>query len=147
MFNAIKPKPITKAQGDKGLMYVEVSLLMLWLTRDQHTISSLDEAKWLEIRTTMESRWLKAVNLEAKPLHIIAHGIDICIGTWSGKIDLTVTPMDDFQVVIGIDFLGKLKAVPLPFLRSMAILEEKTPSMVHAVQGKGSKPCFFQQCK
>ncbi|RVX07638.1 hypothetical protein CK203_025243 [Vitis vinifera] len=42
-------------------------------------------------------------------------------------------PMDDFKMVLGMDFLQKVKAVPLPFLRSMAILEEEKPCMVPTV--------------
>ncbi|RVW49003.1 hypothetical protein CK203_081013 [Vitis vinifera] len=41
--------------------------------------------------------------------------------------------MDDFKMVLGMDFLQKVKAVPLPFLRSMAILEEEKPCMVPTV--------------
>ena len=43
-----------------------------------------------------------------------------------------MAPMDNFKMVLRMDFLQKVKAVPLPFLRSMAILEEK-PCMVLTV--------------
>ena len=36
------------------------------------------------------------------------------------KIDFTVTPIDDFKIVVGVDFLRQVRAVPIPFLRSMA---------------------------
>ncbi|RVW76807.1 Transposon Ty3-I Gag-Pol polyprotein [Vitis vinifera] len=55
------------------------------------------------------------------------------IGSWEGRVDFTVAPMDDFKMVLGMDFLQKVKAVPLPFLRSMAILEEEKPCMVPTV--------------
>ena len=38
--------------------------------------------------------------------------------------------MNDFKMVLGMDFLQKVKVVPLPFLRSMAILEEEKLCMV-----------------
>ncbi|RVW46127.1 hypothetical protein CK203_076184 [Vitis vinifera] len=41
--------------------------------------------------------------------------------------------MDDFKMVLGMDFLQKVKAMPLPFLRSMVILEEEKPCMVPTV--------------
>ncbi|RVX14519.1 Transposon Ty3-I Gag-Pol polyprotein [Vitis vinifera] len=41
--------------------------------------------------------------------------------------------MDDFKMVLGMDFLEKVKAVPLLFLRSMAILEEEKPCMIPTV--------------
>ena len=59
------------------------------------------------------------------------------IGPWEGKVDFTVAPMDDFKIVIRMDFLRQVKVVPIPFLRSMAILEEKAPCMVPTItEGK-----------
>ncbi|RVW41263.1 hypothetical protein CK203_085133 [Vitis vinifera] len=55
------------------------------------------------------------------------------IGSWEGRIDFTVAPMDDFEMVLGMDFLQKVKVVPLPLLRSMAILEEEKPYMILTV--------------
>ena len=55
------------------------------------------------------------------------------IDSWEGRIDFTVAPMDDFKMVLGMDFLQRVKAVPLPFLRSMAILEEEKPCMVPTI--------------
>ena len=61
------------------------------------------------------------------------------IGPWEGKIDFTVAPMDDFKIVIGIDFLRQVRAVPIPFLRSMAILEEEAPCMVPTITESKAK--------
>ena len=55
------------------------------------------------------------------------------ISSWEGRVDFTVAPMDDFKMVLGMDFLQKVKAMPLPFLRSMTILKEKKPCMVPMV--------------
>ena len=61
------------------------------------------------------------------------------IGPWEGKVNLTVAPMDDFKIVMGMDFLCQVKAVPIPFLRSMAILEEEAPCMVPTVTESKAK--------
>ena len=55
------------------------------------------------------------------------------IGSWEGRVDFTVAPMDDFKMVLGMGFLQKVKVVPLPFLRSMVILKEEKPCMVPTV--------------
>ena len=45
--------------------------------------------------------------------------------------------MDDFKIVIGMDFLRQVKVVSVPFLRLMAILEEEAPCMVPTItEGK-----------
>ncbi|RVW89536.1 hypothetical protein CK203_043645 [Vitis vinifera] len=41
--------------------------------------------------------------------------------------------MDDFKMVLGMDFLQKVKVVPVPFLGSMAILEEEKSCMVPTI--------------
>ena len=48
-------------------------------------------------------------------------------------LGFTVAPMDDFKIVIGMDLLCQVKAVPIPFQRSMAILEEEAPCMVPTI--------------
>ena len=54
-------------------------------------------------------------------------------GTWEGKIDFMVAPVDDFKIVLGMDFLRKVKVMPLPFLRSMVSPEEEMPCVVSIV--------------
>ena len=55
------------------------------------------------------------------------------IGSLEGRVNFTVAPMDDFKMVLRMDFLQKVKAVPLPFLRSMVVLEEEKSCMVPTV--------------
>ncbi|RVW13292.1 hypothetical protein CK203_103430 [Vitis vinifera] len=117
LLNALKAKPVPKTPQSKRSMYVE----------------ALDEAKRLELQASKEGGWLKAVNSTAKPSHEVARGVTMHIRSWEGKIDFIVAPMDDFKMVLGIDFLQKVKVVPLPFLRSMAILEKEKPCMVPTV--------------
>lgn len=98
-----------------------------------HNIVLEDEAKRLELQASKKWGWLKVVNFVAKPLHGIAHEMAICISSWEGKVDFMVTPMDDFKVMLRMDFLRKVKAMPLSFLCSMAILEEETSCTVPTV--------------
>ncbi|RVW59568.1 hypothetical protein CK203_103307 [Vitis vinifera] len=34
---------------------------------------------------------------------------DYAHGSWEGRVDFTVAPMDDFKMVLGMDFLQKVK--------------------------------------
>ena len=86
----------------------------------------------------MSQGWLKAVNSAAKPSQGVARGVTIKIGPWEGKIDFTVAPIDDFKIVIGMDFLLQVRAM-LPFLRSMAILEDEAPCMVPTIAESKAK--------
>ncbi|RVW50369.1 RNA-directed DNA polymerase-like [Vitis vinifera] len=138
LLNALKAKPMPKTPQSKGLMYVEAlvngkATKALVDTGAIHNFVSEDEARRLELQASKEGGWLKAVNSAAKPSHGVARGVTMHIGSWERRVDFTVAPMDDFKMVLGMDFLQKVKAVPLPFLRSMAILEEEKPCMVPTV--------------
>ena len=129
LLNALKVKPMPKTPQSKGLMYVEA----LVNTGATHNFVSEDEARRLELQASKEGEWLKAINSAAKPSHGVARGVTMHIGSWEGRVDFTVVPMDDFKMVLGMDFLQKVKVVPLPFLPSMAILEEEKSCMVTTV--------------
>ena len=51
--------------------------------------------------------------------------MDVSIGEWHGQENLTVVTMDNFDVVLGLEFLDKVKAVLLPYTNTMCILEGK----------------------
>nr|CAN77324.1 hypothetical protein VITISV_012650 [Vitis vinifera] len=138
---ATKAKSMPKMPQSKELMYVEAlvngkatkALVDTGVTSVTHNFVLEDETKRLELQASKEGGWLKAVNSAAKPSHGVARGVAMHIGSWEGMVDFTVAPMDDFKMVLGMDFLQKVKAVPLPFLCSMVILEEEKPCMVPTV--------------
>ena len=55
------------------------------------------------------------------------------LGTWSGPIDYLVVLMDDFKVVLGLEFLDKVQAFPIPFANSMCIVDDEKSCMVPTV--------------
>ena len=66
------------------------------------------------------------------------------IKPWEGKVNFAIARMDDFKVVLEMDFLCKVKVVPLPFLHSMAILVEEAPCMVPIItEGKPKTPMLL----
>ena len=144
LLNALKAKQTKMQLQSKGLMYVEaqvngMSAKAMIDTGATHNFVSEEEARRLKLRTSKEAGWLKAVNSIAKPSQGVARGVTIKIGSWKGKIDFTVAPMDDFKIVIGMDFLRQVRAVPIPFLRSMATLEEEAPCMVPTITESKAK--------
>ncbi|RVW77234.1 hypothetical protein CK203_043340 [Vitis vinifera] len=138
LLNALKAKPVPKTPQSKGLMYVETlvnrkATKALVNTGATHNFVSEDEVKRLKLQASKVEGCLKAVNSATKSSHGVARGVAMHIGSWEGRVDVTIALMDDFKMVLGMDFLQKVKVVPLPFLRSMAILEEEKPCMVPTV--------------
>ena len=138
LLNALKAKPVPKTPQSKGLMYVEAlvngkATKALVDTGATHNFVSKREAKRLELQASKEGGWLKAVNSAAKPSHGVARGMAMHIDSWEGMVDFTMAPTYDFKIVLGMNFLQKVKVVPLLFLCSMAIIEEEKPCMVPTV--------------
>nr|XP_048324599.1 uncharacterized protein LOC125420961 [Ziziphus jujuba var. spinosa] len=133
LLNAIKAVPKDSKKG--GLMFVEgkingVLTKALVDTGATHNFLSVDEAQRLGVKASKEGGSMKAVNSAAKPIHGVARGVQATIREWVGQLNLSVVPMDDFKVVLGMEFLEKVKAFPLPFPNSMCIMDGGMTCMV-----------------
>nr|GEY33664.1 uncharacterized protein [Tanacetum cinerariifolium] len=81
----------------------------------------------LGINATKGSRTIKVVT---KAIHGVAKDVSTKIGEWEGTIDLSVVSMDDFNVVLGLEFLDKVRDFPMPFSNSLCILDGGKTCMV-----------------
>ncbi|KAF7821658.1 Transposon Ty3-I Gag-Pol polyprotein [Senna tora] len=52
------------------------------------------------------------------------------LGEWTGPVDFFVVTVDDYPIVLGMEFLDKVKAVLVPFANTMCTLEEGNSCMV-----------------
>ncbi|GJV02083.1 putative nucleotidyltransferase, ribonuclease H [Tanacetum coccineum] len=112
ILNAIKAKTEVPKVVGKGLQYVEatingVKVRALVDSGATHNFVADDEAKRLGINVAKGSRTIKAINSPAKAIHGVAKDVLAKIGEWEGTIDFSVVPMDDFKVVLGLEFLDK----------------------------------------
>ncbi|GFZ02073.1 hypothetical protein Acr_15g0006820 [Actinidia rufa] len=72
----------------------------------------------------------KAVNTEARPIYGVARDVRLYIGDWCGQVDFTVVPVDDYPIVLGMEFLDGMRAFPIPFTETMCIMGERSAYMV-----------------
>ena len=63
-----------------------------------------------------------------------AKDILVKLGDWSRVISFMVVPLDDFDVVLGQDFLRVAKAVPVTCADSMVIFLGENPIVVPMVR-------------
>ncbi|KAF7821631.1 Retrovirus-related Pol polyprotein from transposon 17.6 [Senna tora] len=54
----------------------------------------------------------------------------VSLGEWTGPVDFFVVTMDNYPIVLGMEFLDKVKAVLVQFANTMCILEEGNMCMV-----------------
>ena len=58
------------------------------------------------------------------------------IGDWKGTCNLLCVPLDDFDLILGVDFLLRAKVALIPHLGVLVVLEEKQPCFVKALRAK-----------
>nr|CAD1834497.1 unnamed protein product [Ananas comosus var. bracteatus] len=97
------------------------------------------KAKQLGLILEKDASRIKAVKSEPRLIAGVAKGVDIAIGPWRGKANLNVGPLDDFGVILGIDFLISSKAAYMPHLWVLRFLDESTPCMVPMCRGEPTK--------
>ena len=99
-----------------GAMFVETTISgktfkALLDTGASHLLISSDVASKLGLKISKGGGTIKAVNSSPTPIDGVAHKVNVSIGEWHGQENLTVVTMDDFDVVLGLEFLDKVKAV------------------------------------
>ncbi|KAL4576292.1 hypothetical protein LXL04_012384 [Taraxacum kok-saghyz] len=72
-----------------------------------HSFMAEDEARKLGIHYVKEKGWLKVVNSPYRPILRVSRGLPMKIADWEGTVDVIIVPMDDYRMVLGMDFLNK----------------------------------------
>ncbi|TXG53263.1 hypothetical protein EZV62_022432 [Acer yangbiense] len=123
---ATKAKPPTLAK--KGLMFVKATIRgkqvrAMLDTGATHNFVSVDEAKRLGLRITNDEGAIKAANSLVKLIDGTAKGVTVHLGPWSGKLNFSVVPLDDYQMVLGMTFFKQVNAFPQPAANLLSILD------------------------
>ncbi|KAI3465182.1 hypothetical protein Pfo_021845 [Paulownia fortunei] len=120
------------ATSNKGLIYVEAYISgkptkALVDTKATHNFITEEKANRLGLRWSRGEGWLKTVNAKAQPLNGVVKNMELCLGTWNGQVDFSVAPIDDFKVILSMDFLRKVTTISMPSYSSVCILEKGAP--------------------
>ncbi|TYK22949.1 uncharacterized protein E5676_scaffold386G00350 [Cucumis melo var. makuwa] len=83
---------------------------------------------------------MKAVNSIALPIVGLVKRTTIKLGGWRGPVDFVVVMMDDFDVVLGMEFLLEHQVIPMPSAKCLAI----TGSFPTVVQADIRQPNGFR---
>ncbi|KAK3018915.1 hypothetical protein RJ639_005120 [Escallonia herrerae] len=126
-----------KKKGDvlgKGLMYVDIkvnrkAIRAMLDTGATHNYISSTEVERLGLTLEKGCGRVKAINFAAQPAAGIARSVLIKIGPNEGRTNFSVVIMDDFKLILGLEFLRDTKTTVMPCTNSLAML--------------GSKPCVI----
>ncbi|KAK2965960.1 hypothetical protein RJ640_006830 [Escallonia rubra] len=150
VLNALQKKNVPqvltgKGQASKseGLLYMEAKLNgklahVLMDTGATHNFITMGEAERLGLNVVDGGGWLKTVNAEAKPLQGTIRRVEMCLGKWKGFVNFSVARMDDFKVVLGLDFLRQVNALVSPYNNAVCIMERGAACVVPLFGGTSS---------
>ena len=60
----------------------------------------------------------------------MSYDVPITLDQWRGKQDVLVVNLDDYDIILGLDFLRKAKIVLMPYLNGVMIASEGCPCFV-----------------
>ncbi|KAL6332342.1 hypothetical protein AAG906_004908 [Vitis piasezkii] len=104
-------------------------------------LNVLHEATRLGLKLEENTSRIKEVNSKAQKIQGIAKNVLMQVGDWKGTCSLLCVPLDDFDLIIGVDFLLKAKVALIPHLGGLVVLKERQPCFVQALRandgGKG----------
>ncbi|KAL0336261.1 UNVERIFIED_CONTAM: RNA-directed DNA polymerase [Sesamum radiatum] len=85
-----------------------------------------------------EGSWAKAINSAAQPIAGVAKSVLIKVGPFEGKTNLSVVVMDDFKLILGLEFLRDTRTAVLPHVDSLMILGAK-PCIIPTLAGRNGE--------
>ncbi|KAJ8627131.1 hypothetical protein MRB53_020438 [Persea americana] len=132
ILSSIKTK---KSARQKGLMFVDIvvasnKMNALVDTRASDLFMSEIAAKKLGLLVEKGNGWIKTVNSREVPTMGREQGVEIQLGQWTGKEAIEVIPLDDYELVIGLDFLDRINALLVPFANCLCILDPRCQCIV-----------------
>ncbi|KAA0038934.1 uncharacterized protein E5676_scaffold227G00710 [Cucumis melo var. makuwa] len=98
------------------------------------------EAGRLRLRWEKDSRRMKAVNFIVLPIVGLVKRTTMKLGEWKDPVDFVVVKMDDFDVVLGMEFLLEHQVIPMPSVECLVI----TRSFPTVVQVDIRQPSGFK---
>ena len=104
-----------------------------------HNFVATSKASRLDLKLVDDDSRIKAMNSNAQRIQGISKEVLFQVGEWKGKCNLLCVPLEDFNLILGIDFFLKSKVALIPHLGGLMILEENQPCFMPAVKKKVKK--------
>ncbi|KAL0463296.1 UNVERIFIED_CONTAM: Retrovirus-related Pol polyprotein from transposon [Sesamum latifolium] len=146
------PKDEAKPRNPRknGLMFVDVKIhgkTIRAMIDTGATHNYLASAEVERLRFVLEKGVgrVKAINSDAQPIAGVAKSVLINVGAYEGKTNLSVVVMNDFKLILGLDFLRDTRTAVLPHVDSLMMMGSK-PCVIPTLAGRtGEKNLWAMQ--
>ncbi|KAL3523012.1 hypothetical protein ACH5RR_015846 [Cinchona calisaya] len=97
-----------------------------------HSFVTGREVRRLKLELKEHGYCIKVVNSKAQPVLGIAL-VKLTLGQWCEKFNLMAVPLDDFDLILGKEFMATNKIFLIPHLDGVMIADERCPSFIPSV--------------
>uniref|UniRef100_A0A803KUJ8 Uncharacterized protein n=1 Tax=Chenopodium quinoa TaxID=63459 RepID=A0A803KUJ8_CHEQI len=118
------PRPKGKLMFVKALVNGRTSWALVDMGAS-HNFIAKEEASKLGVEYAKEPDTLKTVNASPVPILGISRKVPLSLGDWSDTVDITVVNMDDFALVLGLEFMDSVRPFSFERDRSMTIVKDQ----------------------
>ena len=135
--SALQRKVDPKEIIEKGLMFVDATInsrpskSTLIDSEVTHNFIADQEARRLGLTIEKDPGKMKAINAEALPIVGVSKRVPFKLGASTGELDLVVVRMDNFDVVLGMEFLLEHKVKPIPLAKCL-VITDRNPTIIPA---------------
>ncbi|MBA0756526.1 hypothetical protein Gogos_005630 [Gossypium gossypioides] len=107
-----------KRDGEKGLMFVNISIAgqkqsALIDTGASDLFISKKATKKLGLSIRKSNKKIKIVNFDEAP-NVVGRNVELQIGEWKDNEVFEVIHLDDYDYVLGLNFLDRIQVVLYP---------------------------------
>jgi len=88
-----------------------------------HNFMGEDTARRIGLEFVLAMAQMKTVNSPPIGVLGIAERVDTTLGEWTGNVDFTIVQIDDYEVVLGMEFMKQFDAMIVPHLRKLYIYD------------------------
>ncbi|KAF7850451.1 hypothetical protein BT93_L5492 [Corymbia citriodora subsp. variegata] len=139
--NAMQAQPLPKKNTEQvDMFFIElevcgITLYALVNTGASNMFMTTEVAKKLGLEVRPNGRHFKTINSEDLASRGTTPKVEVQIGGWKGKIPFEVVPLDDYDLILGMQFFNQARAMIDLGFKCIIVLDPKCPSMVPMLKG------------
>lgn len=103
-----------------------------------HNFMATKKASKLGLKLEDDTNQIKTVNSKAQKIHGVSKNVLMQVGDQNGTCSLLCVPLDDFNLILGIDFVLKAKMALISYLGGLMVLDEIQSYFMQVLRAKDS---------
>lgn len=105
-----------------------------------HNFMSEDTARRIGLKFVTARAQMKTINSPPMDILGIAEKVDTMLGEWTGKVDFTIVRIDDYDAVLGMEFMKTFDALIVPHLKNLYIYDGREDASIGVPTIGGKRP-------